>query len=131
MKSSEVIKLLQELDPTGEVEVSVGNVDIMDIGLLPAYYDGCLQVLKKDLAKECYNIIGLEFKSEGSKIVISPYDIEDYILDHHGRLDKLNIIFDHEPNQWHLDRIEEHKKKATELHEKLEEMKQKIPKENK
>jgi len=124
MKSSEVIKLLQELDPTGEVEVSVGNVDIMDIGMLPAYYDGILQVLKKDLSKECYNIIGLEFKSEGSKIVISPYDIEDYILDHHGHLDKLNITFDHEPSQWHLDRIEEYKRKATELHEKLEEMKQ-------
>jgi len=86
----------------------------------------------KDLANKYLFFIGEENEiKQGSKIVISPYDIEDYILDHHGRLDKLNIIFDHEPNQWHLDRIEEHKKKATELHEKLEEMKQKIPKENK
>jgi len=31
MKGKELIKLLQEIDPTGEIEVSVGNIDIWDV----------------------------------------------------------------------------------------------------
>lgn len=121
MKSKELIKILQELDPEGNIEVSVGNVDIIDVELLPAYYDGYLQVLKKDLSKtDCYNIIGLEFKTNGNKIVISPYNIEDYIMDHHAKLDKLNITFDHDdPSKWLLDRIENYKQKAIEFDKRL------------
>ena len=52
MKVKDLIKQLQELDPTGEIEVCVGNSDIIDISLFPAYYDGYLQVLKKDLSKK-------------------------------------------------------------------------------
>jgi len=68
MKVKDLIKQLQELDPTGEIEVCVGNNDIIDISLFPAYYDGYLQVLKKSYSKECYNIIGLEFRANGQKL---------------------------------------------------------------
>jgi len=71
MKSKEVIKMLLELDPTGEVEVCVGNTDIFDIVMEPAYYDGCYQRLVRDPEKApYYDIVGGEYISEGVKICI-------------------------------------------------------------
>jgi len=36
MKSAELIKLLQDLDPTGEVEVCVGNGGVFAVMMEPA-----------------------------------------------------------------------------------------------
>jgi len=76
MKSKLVIQMLQELDPTGECEVCVGNIDIFDIVIEPAYWDGCYQRLVRDETKECYNIIGGEYISEGNKICIDGMSIK-------------------------------------------------------
>ena len=51
MKSKELIRLLQEEDPSGEVEVCVQNFDILGIHTEPAYWDGSLQVLMRDASK--------------------------------------------------------------------------------
>jgi hypothetical protein len=116
MKTKELIKQLQELDPTGEVEVCINNTsDIFTIDLLPAYYDGKLTVLKRDLTKECYNITGIEIKAEGQKISLLDYPLEDYIIDQHKNLNKLNITFDHEPSQHLLKVIEIYKQKALKI----------------
>lgn len=45
MKVSKLIATLQELDPTGEVEVVVGGDDITHADRTPGYHDGCYEVL--------------------------------------------------------------------------------------
>jgi hypothetical protein len=83
MKSKELIRLLQEEDPTGEVEVCVQNVDIHCLTTEPAYWDGSLQVLSRDKSKEpYYNITGGKYVRSGSKIVIHPLSIRDVIFWH-------------------------------------------------
>lgn len=79
MKTKELIKRLMEADPTGEVEVCVGNVDIHFVELLPAYYDGPLQVLERDETCKYYNIIGGKYKRTGSKVKIHTLSISDAI----------------------------------------------------
>lgn len=79
MKTKEVIRLLQECDPSGEEEVLVGNRDIFDIHMEPSYYDGCAQIMIRDPDCEYYNIIGAKWTAKGHKIVISGIGIEDVI----------------------------------------------------
>lgn len=80
MKSKELIKILLELDPTGEVEVLAGNIDILDIQREPAYWDGCYQRLMRDPSiTSQYDIIGGEYVSEGDKICIDGYSLQHAI----------------------------------------------------
>lgn len=76
MKSKELIRILKEIDPTGETEVCVGNVDIDCIVDMPAYWDGSLQVLQRD---EKNNIIGAKYVRTGEKLQIYPLSISDAI----------------------------------------------------
>ena len=78
MKTKELIRQLQEIDPSGDEECCIGNADIHFVDKLPAYYDGTLQILKRD---DEGNIIGGEFKKYGSKIVIRDYSLYGWILD--------------------------------------------------
>ena len=79
MTSKELIKILQELDPEGNVEVSVGSIPIFFIERLPAYYDGSLQVLIRDKSKHYYNVVGAAYKRKGDKISIQTHSIYDSI----------------------------------------------------
>jgi hypothetical protein len=80
VKTKEVIRLLQQEDPSGEEEVCVGNVDVHFITSEPAYYDGALQVLLRDPAKEpYYNIVGGKYIRTGKKVVIHTLSISDAI----------------------------------------------------
>ena len=97
MKTRELIAQLNECDPTGELEVCIGNVDIHFVGKEPAYYDGCLQVLKRDEACEYYNIIGAEFRSGGFKIVINELNIADALLNN----PEMPVTFDSEYSKRH------------------------------
>lgn len=81
MKTKELISQLQENDPTGELEVSVGNIDIHFVSVEPAYYDGCQEVLVRDDKEECYNIIGAKVVSNGDKVVIHTLGINDAIFE--------------------------------------------------
>lgn len=78
MKSKELIRQIQELDPSGETEVCVDNADILHIIHLPAYYDGRLQVIEAD---EHYENIKARYVSKGYKIVLSPRTITEMITD--------------------------------------------------
>lgn len=80
MKTKELIRQLQENDPTGECEVCVENIDIHFVCKEEAYWDGPLQVLQRDETCKYYNIIGGKYKTEGSKIVIRPLSFADAIL---------------------------------------------------
>lgn len=80
MKSKELIRLLQEEDPTGEVEVCIDNADIHFISTEPAYWDGTLQVLTRDHSKDpYYNITGGKYVRTGSKVVLHPLSIRDVL----------------------------------------------------
>lgn len=91
MKSKELIKRLQEIDPSGETEVCVGNVDIHFVDILPAYYDGTLQVLQRDPERKgYYDIIGGKYVRNGHKIEINCLSISDCIAE-----DPENFIIDY------------------------------------
>ena len=80
MKTKELIRLLQEEDPTGETEVSVGNHDIFELHTEPAYWDGKLQLLIRDPAKApYYDIVGGKYVTKGCKIVINAMSISDVL----------------------------------------------------
>jgi hypothetical protein len=83
MKTRELIRLLQDADPSGDIECCVGNHDIVSVGVEPAYHDGCLQVLVRDPAKTgiCCDIIGARRTSKGQKLVIYDLGIHDVLLD--------------------------------------------------
>lgn len=81
MKTKELIKQLQQADPTGDMDCCIGNRDIHFVATAPAYWDGCKQVLIRDEDCEYYNIIGAKISSEGQKLVIHELSIESILWD--------------------------------------------------
>ncbi len=83
MKTKDLIKQLQEADPSGEEVVCVGNTPIYYVDSLPGYYDGCARDLIQDpeLIGKSYSIIGGRIISTGMKISIKTYDIDDMLYD--------------------------------------------------
>jgi len=81
MKTKDVIKRLQEVDPSGELDVSVGNIDIHFIDVEPGYYDGIQQVLIRDETCRYYNIVGGKFNSSQNKVVIHTHAISDFLFE--------------------------------------------------
>jgi hypothetical protein len=67
MKTKDVIAMLQKEDPSGEIDVCVGNVDISFISREAAYYDGSQQVL---IRNESGRAIGGKYKRQGDKVQI-------------------------------------------------------------
>jgi hypothetical protein len=89
MKSKEIIKRLQEIDPTGECEVSFGG-DIFEFVRLPWYYDGRASIFIKN---DEGDIIGMREATEddGDKIVgytKTLYDLGSDEADHNHYSDK-------------------------------------------
>lgn len=76
MKTSELIRQLQETDPSGELEVTVGKTDIHFVDKLPGYYDGCYEVLKRDPNSDHYNIIGGEYRGGGQHVEVFTLSIK-------------------------------------------------------
>ena len=88
MKTKELIRQLMEADPTGEEECCVGNIDIHFVSKEPAYYDGTLQVLKRDPSKlPYYNIVGGEYVRSGFKVQIHTLSIVDILDDPEATLE--------------------------------------------
>lgn len=78
MKTSELIRRLQEADPSGDLEAAVGNHDILFVARTPAYYDGDLQVLVRDPAEAPhYNVVGARIVRSGDKVCIESHSIAD------------------------------------------------------
>lgn len=88
MKTKELIRLLQQEDPSGEIECCVGNLDIHFISREPAYYDGALQVLTRDETEtKYYNIIGGKYLRTGEKIQFHTMSISDILDDPKATVD--------------------------------------------
>ena len=82
MKSKELIRQLQEIDPTGEMEVTCGKADIYFLSTEPGYYDGCAHILKRDpeLEGKSYSVIGVEICSGGTFIILNSMNAWDAIM---------------------------------------------------
>jgi len=77
MNTRELIKQLQENDPTGDSEVCVSNRSVIFVEGLPAYYDGRLH-------KNVYANGKLEkiiITTRGTKVLLSTYPTEDALFD--------------------------------------------------
>jgi len=120
MKTKELIRQLQEADPSGEIEVCCGNEDIHFVETLEAYYDGKLQVLKRDPSKTCYNIIGAKVTTRGCKVQIHSHSIRDAISNNPD----LPIEYDLEDYM-----IPEYKKSYDEWREEVKSIKEEVQKE--
>lgn len=124
MKSKLLIKILQELDPSGDLEVSVGNTDIWGCQKLPSYYDGCQKLLVRDPENQWHDALkkGL-VRSDGFKIIIDPYDFETCFLDHPDLPVEYDTDYAKRNNQ---ERVEADRAEAIKIcHEVDEEMKKK------
>ena len=78
MKTAELIRRLQEADPSGDLDVVVGCEDILFIESLPSYYDGPKHLLVRDPAKApYYDVVGGLISYEGEKIKIHCHMLED------------------------------------------------------
>lgn len=81
MKTHELIRRLQEADPSGDLEVAVGNADILFVSREPAYYDGDLQVLVRDPAQApFYNVVGAKVVRSGDKVQVHALSIADALM---------------------------------------------------
>jgi hypothetical protein len=81
MKTKDIIKILQELDPDGENIVTVENNAILSISKVSGYYNGPYQHYDN---KGVLSII-----SSGDKILIGTIDKEDIIWGEEGDMEKI------------------------------------------
>ena len=85
MKTSELIRRLQEADPSGEEECFVGNEDIYFVTRMPMFYDGHPWQLIHDEAvrDKAWSIVGLKYPARGSfKISIQTLNASEVLGDY-------------------------------------------------
>lgn len=86
MKVKNLIAALQAMDPTGEVEVCVGNEDIIEItSPMPGYWDGTFfKIHIDDAAKTENNVRGIKAVEMGAKfdkIKLQTLNMEEAFLE--------------------------------------------------
>lgn len=126
MKTKDLIRRLQEADPSGELECCVGNNDILFVSTEASFYDGCLQVFERDKSQEpFYNVVGLKYVSEGTKVSIHTLSVEDVILNDPD----VKISFDSEYSQQHYaDGVEKIRQSVKEAIKKVDASSESDPK---
>ena len=129
----ELIKQLQEADPTGELPVCVGNYDIYLVDCMPAYYDGTLQQLVRDESIiKGYNVVGAKFIANGFKVSIVSESIEDAILEN-PELPVEYAGYLNDGDKYYKRDVEEWREKSRELektiNERIKEIKERVIKE--
>jgi hypothetical protein len=70
MKTKDLIELIQEFDPTGELEITVDNCPIVDLVIEPSYWDGYQMVLDYDNPEYPEAITGWHYQTKNNKINI-------------------------------------------------------------
>ena len=79
MKTRELIEQLQSLDPSGELECCIENHDISFLDLVPASYDGTLELIER--SSEDNEVCSAVLETQGKKIRLHPLSIADAIFD--------------------------------------------------
>jgi len=82
MKTKELIRQLQEADPSGELECCIDNNDILFVHVYPAFYDGTLEVLIRNSNGQAAGGI---LRRVGKKVRIHYLGLEDAVLDWDSR----------------------------------------------
>lgn len=114
MKTKEVIEMLQKADPSGELECVVGNFPIISAAVLPAYWDGCLQILHRNPG---YTFHAAEYVSGDWKCSIRACPIEDALLDNPD----LPVKYDGEYTEKHYKNyVEEERQRVKGIHDSVE-----------
>jgi len=118
LKTKELIRRLQEADPSGEEECVIGNQDIHFVACEEAYWDGCAEVLIRDEDCKYYNIVGAKVVSKGRKIIIRPLSIESAIYNN----EDLPVEYDDDYSRNKYESyVEKTRVKVKELNEELKE----------
>lgn len=84
MKTKELIKQLQEIDPSGELDVTIGkNTPLHFVMELPGYYDGAFLRLIRDESRsgKCYDVVGAKVVTQDHKVCLIPLEFEDMVCD--------------------------------------------------
>jgi hypothetical protein len=112
MKTKELIKRLQELDPEGEFEVFSDDGNIFAPVKLPWYYDGTLGIIiPNDSEFEPFNIKGLRQinSSDKFKIYLYSYSMDDLAVDS-IEIDDFSIEGDEKFKQKYKEKFEHYHK---------------------
>ena len=80
MNTRELTEKLSIADPSGELECCIGNSHISHIDVVPAFYDGALEVLVWDKADPS-KIRAAKLETSGKKVRINSLSIEAAIYD--------------------------------------------------
>jgi hypothetical protein len=87
VKTKELIRQLQEADPSGELHVCVGNTDISFVSIEPAYYDGRQEIIER--GEDC-KVVCARITGKGQKIQIHCLSIDDAIFQDPGLAVKID-----------------------------------------
>ena len=105
MKTKNLIKLLQEVDPSGEMDCVVNNIDIFTAYGVVSYWDGSKQLLVRDESKKpYYDVVGAEYRSDGWKVQIETMSIKNAMLDNPDLPVKVVDEFVHKQMQERVDK---------------------------
>lgn len=95
MKTKKLIELLQKEDPSGELEICLDTEEgLCDIFHVEFPYDGYApyEVMIRDWSKDCYNVIGAEYRCDGKMSFLRAISISEALMDNndlpvtvHGR----------------------------------------------
>lgn len=125
MKTKELIRQLQEADPSGELECTVDGVDIFAVWTEPGYYDGPYEILIRDpdLAPY-YDVVGGIISTEGTKVRIRAMSLRTALLEEEVDGGFFPICLrttyaNPESNQRLYDRIDEWRAKAAEYRDEF------------
>ena len=116
-----VVAHLQEVDPTGEVDVCIatseGNIDIHFAEQIEGYRDGPYQILERDESIDCYNVVGATYTNIGWKVLIRTCSIQNMLIDN----PKLPVTIIGNDKTRMLKNVDMWKNEANNLNEKYDE----------
>lgn len=78
MKTNELVRQLQEIDPSGELECCINNHDILFVERTRAFYDGPLEILVRDTKGQ---VVGGVLRRIGEKVRVRLLDLESAVWD--------------------------------------------------
>lgn len=115
MRTSELIKELQTLDPNDECVICVSNHPVSDVGRMPWYYDGRVEFIERD-HKNIPTKAG--YPNHGSKIKIYFDTLEDALIDNPDvELDLSGITYQDKVEVRYMENIEKWKEEGHEFQE--------------
>lgn len=114
MKTSKLIKLLQDADPNDECTICIMNHPVRYIDRMPYYYDGRLEHIERE-DDEYGKVLKVGYKSGGDKIKIHFETIEDALMDYpDAELELSGVTYQGKVDSRHMNAIERWRKDGKE-----------------